>query len=136
MAQGGCPNGNGTGDPGYHIRCECDREDHRLHFRGSLSMAHSGRRDTGGCQFFITFRPKRGLDGKYTVFGRVVRGIEVLARLQRRDPPDPINEQFVKAPKADVILEARVLRKRNHPYDPKIILKKKPEIPPEELLRF
>jgi cyclophilin family peptidyl-prolyl cis-trans isomerase len=127
-AQAGSPKGDGTGGPGYTIRSECYQPNHRLHFRGSLSMANRGR-DTGGSQFFIAFRPLKELDGKYTVFGRVVRGMEVLARLQRRDPqPGDEEEQL---PKPDKILEARVLRKRPHPYEPKI----KPDEKPDEMTR-
>ena len=48
-------------------------------------MAHAGR-DTGGSQFFLTFVPTFTLDGKHTVFGRVISGMDVLAKLQRRDP--------------------------------------------------
>jgi len=128
-AVAGCPEGNGTGGPGYRIRCECYQPNHRLHFRGSLSM-FCERRDTGGSQFFIAFRPARELDGKRTVFGRVVRGLEVLARLQRRNPT-PLNQ--LGLPKADKILEAKVVRKRNHPYDPKIIPDAKPDAFTEQL---
>jgi cyclophilin family peptidyl-prolyl cis-trans isomerase len=88
MAQGGDPTGTGGGGPGYRIACECYQPNHRLHFRGSLSMAHAGR-DTGGSQFFITFGPTSHLDGKHTVFGRVIKGFDVLANIQRRDPEDP-----------------------------------------------
>ena len=111
MAQGGCPEGTGRGGPGYHIPCECHQPGHRRHFRGTLSMAHAGR-DTGGSQFFLTFLPTAHLDGRHTAFGRVVEGMEVLARLQRRDPdaPDP--------PEPDRIVEAEVLRKRDHDYAP------------------
>jgi len=112
VAQGGCPSGTGSGGPGYSIPCECYRDDHRLHFRGSLSMAHAGR-DTGGSQFFLTFRPTRHLDGKHTVFGRVVKGMDVLPQIQRRNPESP------NPPKPDRIVEAKVLRKRDHPYVPK-----------------
>jgi cyclophilin family peptidyl-prolyl cis-trans isomerase len=111
VAQTGDPTGTGMGGPGYRIACECYRPEHRLHFRGSLSMAHAGR-DTGGSQFFICLMPQRHLDGKHTVFGRVVRGMEVLAKIKRRDPDDPA------PPEPDRILEARVLRKRPHPYEP------------------
>lgn len=113
MAQGGDPKGDGTGGPGYQIYCECYREDYRRHFRGSLSMAHAGR-DTGGSQFFLTFRPTPNLDGKHTCFGRVVEGWEVLAKIQRIDPamPNP-------AIKPDKIVKAEVVRKRDHPYAPK-----------------
>lgn len=114
MAQGGDPTGTGRGGPGYAIACECYQPNHRVHFRGSLSMAHAGR-DTGGSQFFLTFAPARHLDGRHTVFGRVVKGLEVLAKIQRRDPQDD------EAPVPDKILQAKVLRKRAHPYEPKTL---------------
>ncbi|MHC4403606.1 MAG: peptidylprolyl isomerase [Planctomycetota bacterium] len=111
MAQGGCPKGDGTGGPGYNIYCECHAANHRKHFRGSLSMAHAGR-DTGGSQFFLTFLPTSHLNGRHTVFGRVIKGFEVLEKLQRRSPSDP-------GPKpADKIVKAQVLRKRDHAYEP------------------
>lgn len=112
MAQGGDPTGNGTGGPGYSIACECYRPDYRHHFRGTLSMAHAGR-DTGGSQFFLTFVPTPHLDGKHTAFGRVIEGMDVLAKLQRRDPGD------AEAPRPDKIIEAKVLRKRPHEYVPR-----------------
>ena len=112
MAQGGCPDGTGAGGPGYNIPCECHQDPHRKHFRGSLSMAHAGR-DTGGSQFFLNFVPTQHLDGRHTVFGRVTEGFDVLAKLQRRNPQDP------SAPEPDKILEAEVVRKRDHPYEPK-----------------
>jgi cyclophilin family peptidyl-prolyl cis-trans isomerase len=111
MAQGGCPTGDGTGGPGYHIACECYAANARVHFRGSLSMAHAGR-DTGGSQFFITFQPTSHLDGKHTVFGRVIKGLDVLPKLQRRNP------EAANPPAADKIIEAKVLRKRAHEYKP------------------
>ena len=76
VAQGGDPAGDGTGGPGYHIACECYKPNHRQHFRGSLSMAHAGR-NTGGSQFFLAIAPLPQLDGKHTVFGRVVAGRDV-----------------------------------------------------------
>lgn len=111
MAQGGDPKGDGSGGPGYHIYCECYRPDYRRHFQGSLSMAHAGR-DTGGSQFFLTFRPTPHLNGKHTCFGRVIEGMEVLSKLQRRDP----NASNPPAP--DSIIKAEVLRKRDHAYQP------------------
>ena len=113
MAQGGCPDGDGRGGPGYKIYCECGRGDHRKHFTGSLSMAHAGR-DTGGSQFFITFVPTPQLNGKHTAFGRVVEGLEVLAKLQRRDP-DKSGDLAIQP---DTIVKAEVLRKRDHKYVP------------------
>ena len=111
MAQGGDPKGDGSGGPGYSIPCECYRPDYRHHFRGTLSMAHAGR-DTGGSQFFLTFVPTPHLDSLHTAFGRVVSGMDVLAKLQRRDPGDK------ESPRPDKIIEAKVLRKRDHEYKP------------------
>ena len=111
MAQGGDPKGDGTGGPGYEIYCECYKPEYRRHFRGTLSMAHAGR-DTGGSQFFLTFRPTTHLNGRHTAFGRVVEGMDVLARLQRIDPQNPKGET------PDKIVKAEVLRKRDHKYEP------------------
>lgn len=108
MAQGGDPTGTGGGGPGYSIRCECHSERHRKHFRGSLSMAHAGP-NTGGSQFFLTFVPTIHLDGKHTVFGRVIDGMDVAASLKRRNPANSHSP-------ADEILSAEVLRDRGHGY--------------------
>lgn len=110
MAQGGCPDGTGTGGPGHHIPCELD-DDYRRHFRGTLSMAHAGR-DTGGSQFFLTFLPTPHLNGRHTAFGRVIEGMDVLGRLNRVDPQRP---QAGVEPSR--IVEATVLRKRDHDYE-------------------
>jgi cyclophilin family peptidyl-prolyl cis-trans isomerase len=111
MAQGGDPTGTGSGGPGYDIYCECYKDDARQHFRGTLSMAHAGR-DTGGSQFFLTFRPTTHLNGRHTAFGRVIEGMDVLAKLQRRDP------QAANPPEPDKIIKAEVIRKRDHAYEP------------------
>src|SRR5207249_11793952 len=74
MAQGGDPKGDGSGGPGYHIYWECYQPDYRRHFQGSLSMAHAGR-DTGGSQFFLTFKQTPHLNGRHTCFGRVIEGM-------------------------------------------------------------
>jgi len=66
MIQGGCPKGNGTGGPGYSIKCEINPN---KHLAGSLSMAHRGK-NTGGSQFFVCHSPQPHLDGVHTVFGR------------------------------------------------------------------
>lgn len=110
MAQGGDPTGTGTGGPGYAIACECETPGARKHFLGSLSMAHAGK-NTGGSQFFLTFRPTEHLDGRHTVFGRVIEGFDVLPKLQRTE-----GERAGGEP--DRILKAEVLRKRDHEYVP------------------
>jgi cyclophilin family peptidyl-prolyl cis-trans isomerase len=111
MAQGGDPEGTGSGGPGYDIYCECHQENYRRHFRGTLSMAHAGK-NTGGSQFFLTFRPTTHLNGLHTAFGRVIEGLDVLAKLQRIDPSSP------KGAAPDKIVKAEVIRKRNHVYEP------------------
>jgi cyclophilin family peptidyl-prolyl cis-trans isomerase len=111
MAQGGDPKGDGSGGPGYHIFCECHKPDYRRHFQGSLSMAHAGR-DTGGQQFFLTFNQTSHLNGLHTCFGRVIEGMDVLSKLQRRDP------QGTNPPAPDSIVKAEVVRKRDHVYQP------------------
>ena len=78
MAQGGCPQGTGTGGPGYQFEDEFN--DHKV-VRGALAMANSGP-NTNGSQFFIvTADETPWLDGKHTVFGQVVEGEDVLDRL-------------------------------------------------------
>jgi cyclophilin family peptidyl-prolyl cis-trans isomerase/HEAT repeat protein len=81
VAQAGDPRGDGEGGPGYSIRCEMTR---RPYGRGVLGMALSGK-DTGGSQFFFTHSPQPHLDGRYTAFGEVTRGMEVVDRLLEGD---------------------------------------------------
>ena len=81
MIQGGCPKGNGTGGPGYKIKCEINP---RKHTKGALSMAHAGK-NTGGSQFFITHSPQPHLDGVHTVFGQVTEGMEVVNKIKNND---------------------------------------------------
>ena len=69
MAQGGCPEGSGTGGPEWAIPCETQAEK-QVHNKGSLSMAHAGP-NTGGSQFFICFVSCPHLDGRHTVFGEI-----------------------------------------------------------------
>jgi peptidyl-prolyl cis-trans isomerase B (cyclophilin B) len=81
MIQGGCPVGNGTGGPGYTIKCEINP---KKHLTGTLSMAHAGK-DTGGSQFFITHSPQPHLDGVHTVFGQVIEGMDVVNAIRQGD---------------------------------------------------
>ena len=85
MMQAGCPNGVGTGGPGYTIKCEVNA-DKQHHDRGVLSMAHAGR-DTGGSQFFICHN-RQGvahLDGNHTCFGRIMDGLDVIDSISQGD---------------------------------------------------
>jgi len=121
MAQGGDPTGSGRGGPGYLIDDECGSRfpQYRRHFRGSISMANAGP-NTNGSQFFLMFAPtmigtRVDLNGKHTVFGRIVEGLEVLADIQRFDP----SEENATIPELDKILDAKVLNKRDHAYEVK-----------------
>jgi len=79
MIQGGCPNGDGTGDPGYSLKAEFNDTPH---VRGVLSMARSGADiNSAGCQFFIMHGEAPALDGQYTAFGRLASGGETLDRI-------------------------------------------------------
>ena len=85
VIQGGCPDGNGMGGPGYTIKCELDG-DKQYHDRGVLSMAHAGR-DTGGSQFFICHSRNNTahLDRMHTCFGKVTEGLEVIDAIRQGD---------------------------------------------------
>jgi cyclophilin family peptidyl-prolyl cis-trans isomerase/HEAT repeat protein len=81
VIQGGCPNGDGWGDPGWTI---VDELSDRPFLRGTLGMPKAGD-DTGGCQLFVTHGPTPHLDGKYTAFGQLRVGFEVLDRIEEGD---------------------------------------------------
>ena len=81
VIQDGDPRGDGNGGPGYQIRCEINQV---LYDRAAVGMALSGK-DTGGSQWFVTHSPQPHLDGGYTVFGRVVTGMDVVDRIVRGD---------------------------------------------------
>jgi peptidyl-prolyl cis-trans isomerase B (cyclophilin B) len=85
VAQGGCPNGNGAGGPGYQIECELDG-DNQHHDKGVLSMAHAGR-NTGGSQFFIVHsrQATQHLDKNHTCFGKVIEGLDVIDNIKQGD---------------------------------------------------
>jgi peptidyl-prolyl cis-trans isomerase B (cyclophilin B) len=80
MIQGGCPQGTGTGGPGYKIKCEINSN---KHLAGTLSMAHAGR-DTGGSQFFICHAPQPHLDGVHTTFGQT-KDMDVVNAIRKGD---------------------------------------------------
>ena len=90
VIQGGCPKGTGAGGPGYYIDCELDG-DNQYHERGVLSMAHAGR-NTGGSQFFICHSRNNTshLDRNHTVFGKVVKGVEVVDDIRQGDAIEKI----------------------------------------------
>ena len=79
MMQGGCPKGDGTGGPGYTIKAEFNA---RKHVAGTVSMARKQEPDSAGCQFFICFAAISHLDEQYTVFAEVVRGMDVVKKVE------------------------------------------------------
>jgi peptidyl-prolyl cis-trans isomerase B (cyclophilin B) len=82
VVQGGCPKGNGTGGPGYTIKAEFNAQ---KHVRGTVAMARSQDPDSAGSQFYITYGTTPHLDHNYTVFGRVVGGMEHVDRIRQGD---------------------------------------------------
>jgi len=122
IVAGGCPltknadpADDGTGHPGYFIPDEFDSPKARGHFRGTLSMVNTGESKTAGCQFLITLTPQPTMDGRFTVFGRVLQGQDVIERItQGRTHPDVA--PFGRIIPGDVLVRAEVIRKRDHEY--------------------
>ena len=83
MAQTGDPKGNGTGGSGQNVKAEFSQN---AHFeRGTLGLARAGDPDSGDSQFFICFKPAPFLDGKYTIFGKVISGMEYVDAIKKGD---------------------------------------------------
>ncbi|QSX79881.1 peptidylprolyl isomerase [Agrilutibacter solisilvae] len=106
MVQGGCPLGTGTGGPGYKFEDEANNG--LGHERGVLSMANAGP-NTNGSQFFITHVPCGWLDGKHTVFGKVLEGMDVVDNIKQSDHINKIriegDADAALAAKADRVAE-------------------------------
>ena len=109
LVQGGDPNTRegatgvaGQGGPGYRINAEHTRADRRNHFSGTLAMARSADPNSAGSQFYICKTPAPQWNGNYTVFGRVIEGLDIVRSIE----------------KDNEIVSATVLRKRDHAYEP------------------
>ncbi len=89
MAQGGDPKGDGTGGPGYTIPDEFGTSDLTFDQPGLVSMAHTNAPNSAGSQFFITYGPTPNLNGSFTIFGQVVKGMEVVQVITPHDPLFP-----------------------------------------------
>lgn len=102
MIQGGCPEGTGTGGPGYQIRGEfaANGFDNPLrHTAGVLSMARAMAPDSAGSQFFIMHRDAPHLDGQYAAFGKVIEGMDVVNTIAECDTDfsdKPLDAQVIK----------------------------------------
>ena len=103
MIQGGCPNGNGMGGPGYEINGEFAangfRQNDLVHTTGVLSMARTMAPNSAGSQFFIMVAPAPHLDGQYAAFGQITEGTDIvidISRVQR----NMMNDK----PKKDVVI--------------------------------
>lgn len=96
MIQAGCPIGDGTGGPGYTVEGEFSD---KKHVKGTLSMARGQDPNSASSQFFICLAPYPSLDGKYTVYGQVVEGLEILDQFnQAETKPNPMRGGEVTLP--------------------------------------
>ena len=106
VIQGGCPTGNGTGGPGYCLKPEFND---RPHVRGVLSMARAQPEDSAGSQFFVCVDEARFLDKKYTAFGKVLDGMDVVDKIvnaprgfmDRPDKPVTIKSAKIRKPQKE-----------------------------------
>ncbi|MBS1385233.1 peptidylprolyl isomerase [Flavonifractor sp. DFI.6.63] len=102
MIQGGCPQGTGTGGPGYSIKGEFSANgvpNDLKHSRGVLSMARAMHPDSAGSQFFIMVEPAPHLDGQYAAFGKVIEGLDVadaIVSADRNRMDKPYQDQRMK----------------------------------------
>ncbi len=102
VIQGGCPSGTGTGGPGYCLKPEFSA---RKHVRGTLSMARARPEDSAGSQFFVCVADTPSLDNKYTVFGQVVKGMDVVDKIVSAETgaqDRPVNPVKIKSVKIEV----------------------------------
>ncbi len=112
MIQGGCPNGNGMGGPGYSIKGEFSQngfQNDLKHSAGVLSMARSMMPNSAGSQFFIMHKDSPHLDGAYAAFGKIIEGMDVVNKIAetRTDYSDrPLKEQKIKSMTVDTFGEA------------------------------
>ena len=103
MIQGGCPNGNGMGGPGYSIKGEFAQngvKNDLKHTEGVLSMARAMNPNSAGSQFFIMHQTSPHLDGSYAAFGKVIEGMDVVNKIAetRTDYSDrPLDKQMIKS---------------------------------------
>lgn len=121
MIQGGCPNGNGMGGPGYGIKGEFTRNGFKnelKHSKGVLSMARTMDHNSAGSQFFIMVANAPHLDDQYAAFGKVIEGIEVA------DEVVAVDRNHQDKPKVDQVIKTMVVETFGETYkDPEIVAK-------------
>lgn len=102
MIQGGCPEGTGTGGPGYHIKGEFAHngfENNLKHTEGVLSMARAMNPNSAGSQFFVMHKDAPHLDGEYAAFGKVIEGMDIVNNIAECDTDfgdKPLDPQVMK----------------------------------------
>lgn len=114
MIQGGDPNGNGSGGPGYSIKGEFTKnkfKNNLKHTEGVLSMARSQNKNSGGSQFFIMTKDSNHLDGQYAAFGKVVKGIDIVHEIE--NTKTGTNDK----PEKDIIIESIKVDTKGIKYD-------------------
>ena len=108
VIQGGDPKGDGTGGPGYTIKAEFNSH---KHITGTVAMARTQDPDSAGSQFYICLAPQPSLDRKYTVFGQLIKGYEVIKKIQKGDVMKKVSikdgEKYAKSTKLETSPDAQ-----------------------------
>lgn len=114
MIQGGDPNGNGSGGPGYSIKGEFTKNKFKndlKHTEGVLSMARSQNKNSGGSQFFIMTKDSPHLDGQYAAFGKIIKGIDIVHEIEN------IKTGNNDKPEKDIVIESIKVDTKGIKYD-------------------
>jgi len=114
MIQGGCPDGNGMGGPGYSIKGEFNSNGFKndlKHDRGVISMARSQHSDSAGSQFFLMHKDSSHLDNQYAGFGKIIEGIEVVDAIV--ETPTASQDR----PKEDQVMETVTVELNGYEYE-------------------
>ncbi|SFI99745.1 peptidyl-prolyl cis-trans isomerase B (cyclophilin B) [Terrisporobacter glycolicus] len=114
MIQGGDPNGNGSGGPGYSIKGEFTKnkfKNNLKHTEGVLSMARSQNKNSGGSQFFIMTKDSPHLDGQYAAFGKIIKGIDIVHEIENTKTGN--NDK----PEKDIVIESIKVDTKGIKYD-------------------
>ncbi|UPA32435.1 peptidylprolyl isomerase [Terrisporobacter glycolicus] len=114
MIQGGDPNGNGSGGPGYSIKGEFTKNKFKndlKHTEGVLSMARSQNKNSGGSQFFIMTKDSPHLDGQYAAFGKIIKGIDIVHEIENTKTGN--NDK----PEKDIVIESIKVDTKGIKYD-------------------